>query len=154
MKRQLELYNYFNKKVKQYLFSYSFTQKTKIKKQNIIFLIMESYSKEFVGFYNNGEGYTPFLDSLMQHSQCFTNAYANGLKSIEALPAITASIPTLMINPFITSNYARNNFKSYSIYLNKKDIALLFFMVVLEEQWGFIVLVKEQDFRIFWIRRI
>ena len=66
---------------------------------------MESYSKEFVGFYNQGESYTPFLDSLIQQSLVFTNAYANGLKSIEALPAITASIPTLMNSPFITSDH-------------------------------------------------
>ena len=81
---------------------------------------MESYSKEFVGFYNNGTGYTPFLDSLMQNSLVFENAYANGLKSIEALPAITASIPTLMNNPFITSQYAQNNFVSLASLLNKE----------------------------------
>ena len=45
---------------------------------------MESYSKEFIGFYNES-GFTPFLDSLMKHSLVFTNAYANGVKSIDAL---------------------------------------------------------------------
>ena len=82
-------------------------------------MIMESYSKEFVGFYNGGTGYTPFLDELMKHSLVFTNAYANGLKSIEALPAITASIPALMDNPFITSNYGQNNFSSIASILNQ-----------------------------------
>jgi len=89
-------------------------------KKNIVILIMESYSKEFVGFYNDGTGYTPFLDSLMKNSLVFENAYANGLKSIEALPAITASIPTLMNNPFITSQYAQNKFVSLASLLNKE----------------------------------
>ena len=80
---------------------------------------MESYSKEYIGFYNNGNGSTPFLDSLMNYSLVFTNAYANGLKSIEALPAITASIPSLMDDPFITSNYAQNSFESIASLLNK-----------------------------------
>ena len=88
---------------------------------------MESYSKEFVGFYNNHEGYTPFLDSLMHHSMVFTNAYANGLKSIEALPAITASIPSLMTNPFITSDFARNKFQSLASLLNNEGYSTSFF---------------------------
>ena len=45
---------------------------------------MESYSKEVYWFYNES-GFTPFLDSLMKHSLAFTNAYANGVKSIDAL---------------------------------------------------------------------
>ncbi len=117
----LRPYNYFNEKSLDTIYSPIHDgSKNSIIKKNIVILIMESYSKEFVGFYNNGTGYTPFLDSLMQNSLVFENAYANGLKSIEALPAITASIPTLMNNPFITSQYAQNNFVSLASLLNKE----------------------------------
>ncbi len=98
-----------------------------VKPINIVILIMESYSKEFIGYYNNGEGYTPFLDSLMQEGLTFENAYANGLKSIEGLPAITAGLPTLMNNPFITSNYAQNKFESLASLLNHEGYNTSFY---------------------------
>ena len=125
---QLPDYYYFNNDELNIIYSpIHVPKKQKLEKQNVIFLIMESYSKEFVGFYNNHEGYTPFLDSLMHHSMVFTNAYANGLKSIEALPAITASIPTLMTNPFITSDFARNKFQSLASLLNNEGYSTSFF---------------------------
>ncbi len=118
---QLKIKEYSKKKEIDSIYSPLHDNKTSsISKKNIIILIMESYSKEFVGFYNNGIGYTPFLDSLMEYSLVFTNAYANGLKSIEALPAITSSIPTLMDNPFITSDYAQNTFSSIPSLLNRE----------------------------------
>ena len=75
---------------------------------------MESLSKEFVGFHNQ-PNLTPFLDSLSNHSLVFNNTFSNGLRSIEALPAITASIPTLSNTPFISSVYAQNQFNRSSI---------------------------------------
>lgn len=68
-------------------------------KRNIVIFILESFSKEHSKFYcpelyPDSEGYTPFLDSLMQESYTFTNAFSNGMKSIEALPSILTSIPS------------------------------------------------------------
>ena len=121
-------YNYFNKQELENIYSPFHKAKSKaIDKKNIIILIMESYSKEFVGYYNQEKSYTPFLDSLMKHSMVFNNAFANGLKSIEALPAITASIPTLMDNPFITSNYGQNQFESLASLLNVEGYNTSFF---------------------------
>lgn len=118
----LAAYNYFEKQDVGNIYSpIHKPENQEINKQNIVILIMESYSKEFVGYYNEGKSHTPFLDSLMQHGMVFTNAYANGLKSIEALPAITASIPTFMDNPFITSDHAQNRFESLASILNKED---------------------------------
>tara|TARA_R110002049_G_scaffold159460_3_gene324435 strand:- start:2150 stop:3973 length:1824 start_codon:yes stop_codon:yes gene_type:complete len=76
---------------------------------NVVLLILESFSSEYIGFYNNGKGYTPFLDSLMGESIVFTNAYANGKKSIEALPSLLAGIPNMMENPYATSIYNNNS---------------------------------------------
>ena len=126
--KELKAYRYYSKEelATQYSPIIKATH-TAFQKHNIVILIMESYSKEFVGFYNKGESHTPFLDSLMRHSMVFTNAYANGLKSIEALPAITASIPTLMDNPFITSDHAQNSFKSLASILNKEGYNTSFY---------------------------
>ena len=124
----LKPYNYFNNEKLNKIYSPIHSGNVEaLNKKNIVILILESYSKEFVGFYNNGNGYTPFLDSLMQYGLVFNNAYANGLKSIEALPAITASIPTLMNNPFITSQYAQNKFGSLASLLNKEGYNTSFY---------------------------
>jgi phosphoglycerol transferase MdoB-like AlkP superfamily enzyme len=131
-------YNYFNKKDLTNIYSPIHHPKSQqINKQNIVILILESFSKEFVGYYNEGESHTPFLDSLMYKGLVFNNAYSNGLKSIEALPAIIASIPTLMDNPFITSNYAQNQFESLASILNKEDYNTSFFHGGLRGTQGF-----------------
>ncbi len=94
-------------------------QNSNQKPKNVVLIILESFSKEYIGAYNNGNGYTPFLDSLMQHSIVFENAFANGKKSIEALPSILAGIPNLMENPYITSAYNNNNIKGLGSLLKE-----------------------------------
>jgi len=75
---------------------------------NVVILILESFGKEFIGFYNNAKTYTPFLDSLLSESLTFSAGFANGKKSIEAVPSIFASIPSLQDNPYISSPYNAN----------------------------------------------
>lgn len=75
---------------------------------NVVILILESFGKEFVGFYSGEKTYTPFLDSLLGESLTFTSSFANGKKSIEAVPSIFASIPSLQDNPYISSQYNAN----------------------------------------------
>ena len=115
--------------------------------KNVILLIMESLSREFVGYYNNGNGYTPFLDSLIQYSLVFENAFASGIKSIEGLPAITASIPMLMENPLITSSYAQNNFESLASLLAKEDYKTSFYHGGLRGTMGFDSFCRKAGFQ-------
>jgi len=75
---------------------------------NVVILILESFGKEFIGFYNNSKTYTPFLDSLLKESLTFSASFANGKKSIEALPSIFASVPSLQDTPYISSPYNAN----------------------------------------------
>lgn len=75
---------------------------------NVVILILESFGKEFIGYYNEGKTYTPFLDSLLGESMTFDAGFANGKKSIEAVPSIFASIPSLQDNPYISSPYNSN----------------------------------------------
>tara|TARA_B100000900_G_scaffold264703_1_gene225842 strand:- start:1181 stop:3013 length:1833 start_codon:yes stop_codon:yes gene_type:complete len=126
-KNELEKLNYYEKNEKNSYYN-NLIDKTNsnLTRKNIVILIMESYSKEFIGFYNES-GFTPFLDSLMKYSLVFTNAYANGVKSIDALPAIISSIPPLMNDPFITSNYAQNKFNSLPSLLKIENYSTSFF---------------------------
>ena len=79
--------------------------------KNVVILILESFGEEFWGFFNQGKGYTPFLDSLAAHSLTFNRCYANGRKSIDALPSILSSIP-MFVEPFILTRYANNELPS------------------------------------------
>ena len=80
------------------------------KKLNVVVLILESFGKEHIGFFNkeldNGsyKGYTTFLDSLIQQSYTFTRSYANGRKSIDALPSVITGVPSIG-EPFVLSIY-------------------------------------------------
>lgn len=94
---------------------------------NVVLIIMESFSKEYIGALNGGQGYTPFLDSLISQSLVFENAFANGKKSMEGIPAIVAGIPALMTEPYITSNYAGNNITSLANTLKKKGYSTAFY---------------------------
>lgn len=95
--------------------------------RNVVVIILESFGKEYIGWYNEGKGYTPFLDSLMDKSYVFTNAFANGKKSINAVPAILSGLPSLMEDPFIFSAYAGNTLWSLPQVFNKKGYHTSFF---------------------------
>jgi len=96
-------------------------------KTNIVILILESFSAEYTGFLNNGSGYTPFLDSLSQHSLVYTKAFANGKRSIEAMPSIIAGLPALTDETYITSQYSSNNINSIASILSEKGYYTTFF---------------------------
>ncbi|NPD83522.1 LTA synthase family protein [Lentimicrobium sp. L6] len=80
------------------------------KKKNVVVFILESFTSEASLLLNpslkneSETGYMPFLDSLMQQSLYFTNAYANGRRSIDAVPAILASFPAAL-NPILEADY-------------------------------------------------
>ena len=77
--------------------------------RNVVVLILESYSKQHIGFYNqtlrNGtyKGFTPFLDSLLTTSaMTYRYSYANGRKSIEGMPSVLSSLPNFVEPLFLT----------------------------------------------------
>ncbi|MBK8709228.1 MAG: sulfatase-like hydrolase/transferase [Flavobacteriales bacterium] len=81
-------------------------------KPNVVLIILESFSALYSQELAGGDGYMPFLDSLMRQGLNFTNAYANGRRSIDGIPAILASMPQWMSEAFITSPYASLPFTS------------------------------------------
>ena len=100
---------------------------TSFKGRNVVVLILESFGKEYIGYYNKDKGYTPFLDSLLQQSYVFPNSYANGKQSIDAVPAILSGIPALMQDPFTYSVYAGNRTVSLATYFKKEGYTTQFF---------------------------
>ncbi len=95
---------------------------------NIVIIMLESFSVEYVNAINGtGKVNTPFLDALIQKSLVYTNCYANGKKSIDAVPSIISSIPKLMDQEFITSIYATNEIESIPQHLKNMNYESAFF---------------------------
>jgi phosphoglycerol transferase MdoB-like AlkP superfamily enzyme len=102
------------------------------KAQNVVVIILESFSKEFVGAYNKGlnngnyKGYTPFLDSLIGVSYAYQYSLANGRKSIDAMPSVISSIPSIEV-PYVLSHFSGNKVNSLASLLKQKKYYTAFF---------------------------
>ena len=94
--------------------------------KNIVVIILEGFSKEYTGL-GKRKSITPFLDSLMQQSMVFTNAWSNGKQSIEGVPAVLSGIPSFMSKPYINSSYAGNQINSFPQLLKKVGYTSAFF---------------------------
>jgi phosphoglycerol transferase MdoB-like AlkP superfamily enzyme len=120
--------NYFKDGTYQQIFSplqyYRADQK---RNDNVVILILESFSHEFIGTLSGKKTYTPFLDSLLNESLLFENGFANCRKSIEAIPAILAGLPSLTNNSYISSHYAGNRLKALPYILEKHGYNTAFF---------------------------
>lgn len=99
-----------------------------IEKPNVVVILLESFSVEYISAINGESAvYTPFLDSLIGESMVFTNCYANGKKSMDAMPSVISSIPKLMEIEYLTSSYAANQIESIPKILSKKGYETGFF---------------------------
>ncbi len=65
------------------------------KKLNVIVVVEESMSAEFMHTFGFPGEYTPNLDRLAKESLLFTHAYATGTRTVRGLEAITLSVPPL-----------------------------------------------------------
>ncbi|MDQ1149188.1 phosphoglycerol transferase MdoB-like AlkP superfamily enzyme [Sphingobacterium zeae] len=116
-------------------------------KKNVVVLILESFAKEHFGELNKDiqggkyKGYTPFLDSLIRHAYTFTDTYANGRKSIDALPSVITGIPSIG-EPFVLSIYSGNETTSLAKLLGKKGYETAFFHGAPNGSMGFSAYMK------------
>ena len=116
--------------------SASFTPK------NVVVLIVESFGKEYMGFFNHDldggkyKGYTPFVDSLLSQSMTFQYSYANGRKSIDAMPSILSGIP-MMIEPFFLTPASMNDLSGLARQLDGKGYNTAFFHGAQNGSMGF-----------------
>lgn len=100
--------------------------------KNVFIIILEGFGKASIGYYakqmdSTYVGYTPFLDSLAAQSYGFKYSFANGFSSANAVPAIIASIPTLIQGNYSSSIYANNRFVGLGSILAEKGYDCSFF---------------------------
>ncbi len=93
---------------------------------NVVLIIFESFGSMYVGP-NNEESYTPFLDSILERSMYFEHGFSNGQSSMDAVPAILASIPSWMKETFILSTYSMNQYNSLPGILKENGYSSSFF---------------------------
>jgi len=95
--------------------------------KNVVVLVIESLATEYTGYLNAERGYTPFIDDLAKRSVSFQHSFANGRRSIDAMPAIFAGIPAWREQPFITSQFATNEIHPLPRELKKIGYTSMFF---------------------------
>jgi phosphoglycerol transferase MdoB-like AlkP superfamily enzyme len=101
-------------------------------KDNVLIIILESFGREYIGSLSSNleggtyKGYTPFVDSLINESLTFEVSLSNGKKSIDAMPSILASLPSLE-TPYIISHYANNQVNGLASLLKRKGYYSAFF---------------------------
>ena len=94
---------------------------------NLVVIVLKNIGQEMIGYYNPNHRFqlTPFMDSLLSNSLTF-NGMSNSRRSLEALPAILAGLPSLMENDFIRSNYADNDFDAFAQHLQQHGYNTIF----------------------------
>ncbi|MBD0400073.1 LTA synthase family protein [Flammeovirga sp. EKP202] len=133
-KKTAQKHNYFTQDELSKVYSayHHPNQEKPQKKMNVVTIVIESFGREYISALNQNPvdpdyvGYTPFTDSLIQHSKAFLNAFANGRKSISALPSVISSIPNFY-SPYVLSHYSTNNINSIASVLKKEGYYSAFF---------------------------
>ncbi len=122
---------------------------------NVVVLILESFSKEYIGFYNSGldngtyTGYTPFLDSLLAHCITYEHSFASGRKSIDAMPSILSSIP-MLIDPYVVTPYSTDEVSSIADCLNREGYTTAFFHGAPNGSMGFQAYARSAGFQAYY----
>ncbi|WP_309641369.1 sulfatase-like hydrolase/transferase [Flavobacterium sp.] len=112
-------------------------------KPNVVVMILESNGREYYGAFNKKsnikdfKSYTPFLDSLAQHSMIFTNAYTNGRQSIHGMSSILAGIPSFK-DAFTSSPYPKQKIESIISTLEGEGYKTSFFHGAANGSMGFL----------------
>lgn len=125
----------------------------KFKYDNVVVIIMESFSKEFISIYNKNkpgyQGYAPFLDSLISKSRAFQYSFANGRKSIEGMPSVLCSIPSIEL-PYVLSQYSGDKVNSLASLLKEKGYYTSFFHGAPNGSMGFLAFSKTTGFDAYY----
>ena len=124
---------------------------------NVIIFILESMGREYWGSMNKErkikdfKGFTPFLDSLAEHSLVFSNAFATSRKSIHAMPSILAGIPSFEIS-YTSTPYSKQKIESMVSIANSMDYNTSFFHGASNGSMGFLGFSNTLGFKNYYGR--
>jgi phosphoglycerol transferase MdoB-like AlkP superfamily enzyme len=152
-KKALVKYEFFNEEKLARLYNphYVPVNTKPFSNENVVIIILESFAREYIGALNKNleggtyTGYTPFIDSLIKVSLTFDVSIANGKKSIDAMPSILASVPSLE-TPYTISHYANNQINGFPELLRRKGYYTAFFHGAPNGSMGFDSFAKTAGF--------
>ncbi|KOS06467.1 hypothetical protein AM493_10785 [Flavobacterium akiainvivens] len=123
---------------------------------NVMVIILESFGKAHIKglsdqFKPGQESNTPFIDSLIGQSYVFTNAFQNGRRSVDALPAIWASIPSFK-DHFLALPNAVAQYHALPACMEEMGYSTAFFHGGVRETMGFVSFGKTAGIDDFYMR--
>ncbi len=89
------------------------------KKPNIILIMVESLSAEYMGIFGDNRGLTPELDKLAKQSMFFENFYATGTRTVRGMEAVVLSLPPTPGRSIVKRPDNFNMFSPGFIFKNK-----------------------------------
>jgi phosphoglycerol transferase MdoB-like AlkP superfamily enzyme len=92
---------------------------TKEQKYNVVLIMVESLSAEYMGIYGNKNNLTPHLDELTKKSLFFDNLYATGTRTVRGMEAVTLSVPPTPGRGIIKRPDNHNTYSVGSIFAQK-----------------------------------
>lgn len=127
------------------------------RRKNVVVIIIESFGREYIGGFNHWldggryKGYTPFTDSLMQHSAIYLYSFCNGRKSIDGMPSILSSIP-MFVEPFFLTPASMNEVSGIAGELSTKGYYSAFFHGAENGSMGFQAFARATGFKDYFGR--
>jgi phosphoglycerol transferase MdoB-like AlkP superfamily enzyme len=95
------------------------------------------------------KGYTPFLDSLLQHAVSFRYTYANGRSSIDAMPSALSGLP-MFVESFVAGSHSINHLDGLAACLGRMGYESAFFHGAPASSLGFQGFTKSTGFNSCW----
>lgn len=92
------------------------------KNQNVVIIILESFSQEYIE-----KGLAPNFVDLAKKGLYFEHNFANGRRSLEALPSILTGIPSLLDRPLYQTTYQANQYFGLPQILKNNGYSTSFF---------------------------
>lgn len=96
--------------------------------RNVMVILMESMSKEYIGFLNQEikeyPSYTPFLDTLLPQTLYAQYGFSSGKRSVESFPSLFASLPSFG-GTFNDGDWEMSNYQHFSSFDTGLPLALM-----------------------------
>jgi phosphoglycerol transferase MdoB-like AlkP superfamily enzyme len=97
------------------------------KNYNVVLIIVESLSAEFMQKFGNQQNITPFLDSLTKESIFFTNFYATGTRTVRGIEAVLLSVPPTPGSSIVRRPNSDNLFNASNLFKKQNyDISFIY----------------------------
>ena len=114
---------------------------------NVVVFILESFGKQAMA-----RGYMPFLTELAQKGLSFEYSYSSGRKSIDGMPSVLSSIPSL-VEPFFLTPASLNDLSGLAGELTRnKGYTSAFFHGAQNGSMGFEAFAKATGFEKYFGR--